>query len=1319
MIGGALPGAAQDTVEQGLLPIRNFGPSAYHGSPKTQALAQDSSGLLYLAHNRGLSIYDGRAWQILPTPRKVLAVHEAQDGTIYVAGEELLGRVAWEATGRPFLISLTDSLAPERARMGRLQDLESTSDALFIMDSQGVIRWQEGRFQYWPSAHTLSHLLQLQDTIYVFTADYQVFMLTEDGFQPAPGIPDVPVFGGIINPVAELLELATWDGALRYDGRTTTLLPTTPLDFLRTHGFSKAVILPGQRYAVATYGGGLLLQNAQTQLLRLVDQGDGLRNEMIWNVAADRDGNAWLALDNGISRVPFDSPVSFFDERNGLSGHVRDVVRHQGHLYVTTSLGLFRLIPGTAGRTAAFEQVLIDVHHLLQYGDLLLTSGSDGLFAVEETTTARLLEQHVDGVRPAQGDSTLLYVASINGFQALRFDPATEQFQAVDTPWRGLASYELAETSEGVLWTREGPARLFRFSPFDAPSAPPRIHTLDESGAQLSNLYHLRDRAIAITSAGVLRLPSAGPLTLRPDPDFAGYPGEIHNLHQDPSGTIWAGGTAGIRRARPDGTGRLHWAAEQLDYFPFRTNPDARLVRLEVSAEADTILWVATLDQLIRFRLNAPVPTAADYPTLIRTVTVADSVQVMGARQRAEPLRLPFSENRLRFTYSATSYLEEEHTRFQTQLVGQEAGWSAWTAETQRDYTNLPEGTYLFRVRARNAYSQLSEAATFAFIVEPPWYRTAGALLAFALLTLGLVYGGVWWRSARLQQRAERLEREVQARTAEIAKQKTQIEEQATQLVALDAAKSRFFANISHEFRTPLTLILGPIEQALHTQGDGAAGEAVTVGRGVLGQVQRNGRRLLRLVNQLLDLSKLEVGALPFHPERQDLVAFARRCTEVFGYVADYRNIDLRFNAPTTPVLLNFDAEHLEKVFANLVSNALKFTEPGGHVTVAVEPTSETVTLTVADTGEGIAAEKLPYIFDRFYQADSSSTRRYEGTGIGLAYTQELVRLHGGTIAATSAPGEGTRLTVTLPRLGQQLPQPSPVTLPPTGSPSGDGTATAAPPTLAAKARGVDAAEIRAAEEDVTTVLVVEDNAEMRAYLCSLFADGYHLREAADGAAGLQSARHHLPDLIISDVMMPHMDGFQLNEALKQNTDTASIPVILLTARAAEPDRLQGLATGADAYIEKPFSASILQAQVENLLAQRRRLRQHFANPPATPQPETPAPSPPPLSPFAQEVQTLIEHRYPDPEFSIEEMAATLAMSRMTLYRKIKTDLGQTPTELIRAVRLRHAKAALEAGTGTISEVAYGVGFNSLSYFGKLFRETYGAAPSAFVGVRS
>lgn len=532
-----------------------------------------------------------------------------------------------------------------------------------------------------------------------------------------------------------------------------------------------------------------------------------------------------------------------------------------------------------------------------------------------------------------------------------------------------------------------------------------------------------------------------------------------------------------------------------------------------------------------------------------------------------------------------------------------------------------------------------------------------------------------------------RYRQQIRNRERELELQKER--ERKEQLAELDGLKSRFFANISHEFRTPLTLILGQ-NQRLQAQIDDPALD------GKFDMVDRNGRRLLELVNQVLDLSKLEAGKGNWNPQTLDLVSFLKNQLFSFESLADQKKQALQYEGPDEPMLMVFDPEKMERVIYNLISNAIKFTPENGKITLQLGRKEAQVEIRIVDNGQGISADQLPHIFDRFYQADSGQQHTAAGSGIGLTLVRELVELHDGKIEVESTVGEGTRFMVQLPVAGgvgataetyfsrlEPLPEPIEKAIPAPSQPSPQ------------------------------KVLIVEDNPDVRNYLAEEVAGfGYSVILASDGQIGLQKARNEQPDLIISDVMMPRMDGFQLAEAIRSDVTSSHIPLILLTAKASDESRIEGLQTGVDAYLTKPFNSQELEIRIEKLIEQRQMLKQRFSEAMIIKPEEVSAV--PMDQQFLQLVTDTIEAQLSNEQFGVEALADAAAMSSTHLNRKLRALIGQSAGKLIRSMRLQRGADLLKQQAGTISEIAYDLGFSDPTNFARAFKKQFGVSPSQY-----
>lgn len=523
--------------------------------------------------------------------------------------------------------------------------------------------------------------------------------------------------------------------------------------------------------------------------------------------------------------------------------------------------------------------------------------------------------------------------------------------------------------------------------------------------------------------------------------------------------------------------------------------------------------------------------------------------------------------------------------------------------------------------------------------------------------------------------------------------------EQNIRLKELDNIKTTFFTNISHELRTPLTLITGPFQQLAEKYPT----------EKLIPLIQRNTDRLLTLINQLLDISKLEAGQMKPEVSEQNITQYLRTLTSSFTSLAESRGLKFDIVFEQNEIYGYIDKDKTDKIITNLLSNAFKFTPKGGIVRISMMfDLKKAMIIEVSDTGIGIAPEKLGKIFDRFFQVDDASNRRFEGTGIGLALVKELIEVLNGQISVKSQQNVGTTFTTIIPidleTWKNHLVE---------NKNSIDSNKN----NLSSDHSGKAIKEPKPFVENENILLIVDDNEDIRAYIRSIFAKEYKIIEAVNGKDGIEKATNQIPDIIISDLMMPEMDGFEFCKVLKADEKTSHIPIVMLTAKANIESRIEGFELGADDYLIKPFNSQEMQARVKNLLLIREKLKKYYQRNSE----EKPEEKDTKINiideRFMKKVREAIDAHIADSQFSIEQLADDVSLSTTQLRRKIKALSNQTIVEFIRGYRLEKAAFLLSQNAGNVSEIAFNVGFDSLSYFSKVFQETYGVLPSDFRGV--
>ena len=600
-------------------------------------------------------------------------------------------------------------------------------------------------------------------------------------------------------------------------------------------------------------------------------------------------------------------------------------------------------------------------------------------------------------------------------------------------------------------------------------------------------------------------------------------------------------------------------------------------------------------------------------------------------------------------------------------------------------FSHMQPGSYNFCVVAEQNGIPTPERC-FEVIIHAPWYRTTFAYLIYiiALLALFLQYRQ---RRHRKEQDNLRLQQHIHA------------EEMAD-------AKLRFFMNISHEIRTPMTLIVAPLQSLIKQDDDPHR-------RGVYETIRRNAERILGLINQMMDLRKIDKGQMQLHMRDTNLVSFINDIYTLFAQQAKNKNILFHFDCDQERIMAWIDRGNFDKIIINILSNAFKFTPTGGEIRITLTTNEKEASISIFDNGEKIPEDKLERIFERFYQTPSSANDRNIGTGIGLDLTRSLVELHHGSIEArNNADGPGCEFTVTIP-LGNEHLTPEEMV---TNEVEEEETT-----------ESIIEEEMQQEEEEVATstdlpkvgrrqkIVVVEDDSEIRSYLTEALSEDYDITDCSNGKEGLAAVLKTMPDLVISDIMMPEMDGTTLCSKIKTNNATNHIPVILLTAKSREEDQLEGLETGADAYIVKPFNMDILRRTIVNLIHSHHTLQLKFGRNDQLEELVEDIKMKSPDEKLLERVMTAINHNLNNADLSVDRIADEVGISRVHLHRKMKELTGQTPHDFIRNIRMKKAASLLSAGDMNVSEVMYACGFSNAASFSTVFKKMYGMSPREYM----
>ncbi len=1073
---------------------------------------------------------------------------------------------------------------------------------------------------------------------------------------------------------------------------------------------------------------------------------EGLRTNQVQAILEGKNGNIWFGTgDDGISKYNGQG-IKHFTKKDGLVNRVSAVIEDKtGTTWIGTIGGgileyggknqlagqadFLQLIEKDPGYTSLVTKMLID-----KTGNLWFGSWGGGIVKYDGKNFTHFTENEgLSGNRV----TSMLEDKSGNIWIGTDFGGASKydgkNFTNYTTK-EGLSHNivsGIAEDKNGNLWfgTKGGGVTKFNGQHF--------THFAEKQGlsndilsikvAQNGNLWFgtLNDGVVLYDGKNFTYFA-----------EKEGLSNHVSSMTAARNGDLWFSSDSGLslltqaKQHEMAEKARLVTNNENHSFFKNYTNEDGSFSAGMIFEANDGALWLGSGDRLsvfnpeiLRADTSAPnlqLTNVALFNENIAwgklahkkdtSITLGNGVKLMDFQLDSlskwynipQGLSLAYNNNYLTFNFTGITLQSPKSVKYQYQLEGLEDQWSAISTHNEATYGNLSPGTYTFKVKAKKSEGAWSEELRYTFTIRPPWWRTWWAYLCYLLLIGGSIFALYRFELRQRLQQAE-----------------------ALRLKELDAVKTILYTNITHEFRTPLTVILGMAHQVLDNPKDHF--------REGLKMIIRNGQNLLTLVNQMLDLSKLESGKLTLHYHRADMVAFLEYIVESFHSLAENKGVQLHFIPAEEELIMDFDEVRMQQIVSNILSNAIKFTPKDGHVYIWVNTHNDRFILKIKDTGIGIAEADLPLIFDRFYQSDGTHTRQGEGTGIGLALTRELVKLMDGTIAVKSHQGKGAEFKVTFPLQHNLDVEEKQIKA----------------PVLTSKINvdapdSVDEPQVLTdnKDSDLPHILIADDNEDVRTYLATCLKNDYIIEIAKNGKECEDIAFNTTPDLIILDVMMPLKDGFEVCKSLKTDERTSHIPIIMLTAKADMDSRLEGLEQGADDYLTKPFHKKELLLRIRNLLELRRQLQQYYRSSlEVSLSEELPSPPESPMlasdisilkeveqgsktqnvplansleNAFVIKVRKTIEANLDATDFDVEKLCRTLAMSHSQVHRKLSALTGLSATHFIRYVRLVKAKEMIIHSGYSLAAIAIDCGFNDPAYFSRVFKQEFGVSPQVW-----
>lgn len=856
----------------------------------------------------------------------------------------------------------------------------------------------------------------------------------------------------------------------------------------------------------------------------------------------------------------------------------------------------------------------------------------------------------------------------------------------------------ISEDREGNIWIASQGTGLVKYNPHDKSI---KIYNKDNSNLTTNSI-----QTLYVDSKNNLWLGTVGHgfslfnkrnncFESYSEKDGLGNP-EVYKILEDDNGLIWLSTNVGISS--------FSFKDRKIKNYTYRNGlQNNNFVRAAGLKASDGTLFFGGVEGFnyftpanVKTNYNIPPVVFTELKVNNRTIIVSeDSTCLKKQIAVAEKIDLLYKQN-FSISYVALNFTTPHENKYAYKLEGYDKEWNYVGAVKSASYTNLSPGKYVFRVKASNNDRIWNEeGASITIIIHPPFWLSPFAYIFYGLVIVTCVFFVRYLGIKKIERKFQREQEILKAREI-FEREKREVERQHE----LDKMKLKFLTNLSHEFRTPISLIMAPVDKIL------SEGPTVDVNEQV-SAIKRNTRRLLNLVNQLLDFRKMDERELSLSLQEGDLVSYLRELVDSFKDLSDKKKVRLYFFSEFEQFNTFFDPDKIERILFNLLSNAFKFTNKDGYVKVELERSKKNrlwkgkhwITIKVKDNGVGIHPDFHKHIFFRFFQNDVSPSILNQGSGIGLSIAKEFIELHGGTVEVESEVGKGSTFIVEIPLIANEDPIDLKENLVVNAVNSLHSDASLEPLDLESTM--------------LIKVLIIEDNDEFRHYLKGNLEKKYKIIEASNGKEGWQQALYHHPELIVSDISMPYMDGIELAKKIKSDKRTNHIPIILLTALIGEEEQLNGLETGANDYIIKPVNFEILNAKIRNILKLNQKFKETYSRRIKVSSPEVSIPSD--NEKFLDKIVSYIEENLTDSKLSVEALSKNLGMGRGTLYRKVLDITGATPIELIRNIKLEKALVLLEKSDMNVAQIAYCVGFATPNYFAKSFKERYNMLPSEYI----
>lgn len=1316
---------ASGSVASGLPDIDYYGPDTYQAHHQNWKIRQHINGKLYVANSSGILEFDGEHWFHLSTPNLSFIYDIAVQGSrVYAGSYGDLGYFELDANGLWQFHSLKGEL---NTVLGQETDIEQiyrvaiTPIGVFFLGAQYLYRYHNSKLSrlQLDRKNATYAISWIDDQVLIgnsygelFRYDLQTNSIV--GYLDAD-ILDKQVIAEFLSTTDGDTLIVTLNGLfkLRIEDAhepKITRFKTEVDDWINDNSAATATQLSNGNIAIGTRTDGLAIITQAGELKKFINKSSGLKHARVTGIVQDNQQGVWLTHDGGISRVALELGFYRFEQLNDLT-NIQTILEHKNDVFAgSRTEGLYQLKKGTDNQ---FKAVL-DYDLVWSLGatpDELIVAHSLGIDVVHVSDQGLNIQQSFKGLSHVYSltkmDDTTFFATHQDGIA--RINKNSTQWELKNLNLKERIDHSILETPN-TLWLGGMNQQYIRLENLARWPDVDVTFFGEKNGLPngSTDLIKVDGKPAFITDRGVLTFEKNGQKNNRsqflPHPSFD-YFNQKNEIQLPYPAFQLKDGTLVLAKNKSFAIAQRNMN----DQFEVRNTlmNDKKYGNVNQIKITPNMLWVAADKGIFGFNPNL-IHQESTQPKLTLNSLTTDTGQIFNL---ASPLiadltngkrrTLSIKKDILSYTKSVKvtmtlSSLNNAEVNKYRWKIGET--WSNWQQDGEVIIERLPTGVHSIVLQGKNSFNEFSSPILLKFTISPFWYET----LHFRLL-LTLIFGIILFFSIRLV---------ANIRTQQLKQEKERlqalVDDKTKELQLADIMKTQFFCNLTHEIRTPLTLNIGYIEQVIdeNPQLDIEVQQQLT-------QAARNAKRLLFLVNQVLDINRYAVQEEQLFSQTQDLNLLIKSISESFQPLAKQRGISLTFLEPTTSIGVEFDSGKMERIIVNLISNSFKFTNTKGHIEIELIEREKFTDLIIKDTGIGISDEQLPYIFDRFYSQNKMQKSEYASSGIGLSIVKSLVELHGGNIAVKNLQPHGCCFTLSFPLSNRPLKEID-----------FDQTYHTAEFVEIHQSRPINPIAPLISDQDYPdkkTILIVDDNAELRQFITKVFGSDYIVLEANHGQDGLMLARKYFPDLIICDLMMPVMGGFEFTKICKEDEELSFIPIFLLTANGSVNTRKSGFEAGADDFLEKPFELQEFKTKIRNFLITQEKMRERIKTEITNTQPTHPkvpevvstALTKKQYTTFSDKIKAyIVENIYC--EINVETLAQQFHTDRSNLYRRLQKETGMSTQNFIKDVRLSVAADLLMKSEDNVSTVAYSLGYNNLSYFTRSFKAKYGCTPNQY-----